>query len=401
MKLALLLILAILPMVIIPAFAEDYIIVTIDKSEYNHGDTVYINGTVDPNQYDYSTSLTLIIVSPNNNITTIEQFEVPVDGLFNIEIETGKSQFSLDGTYTIKLQYGSDKIDIYFDLLPNNIQLQNNSEYYKTEIITLNGTITEIDWSIPTTITYDIYHDSVIETSDGGILNNDGTFDFTIDTVQWDYDGEVKVTVNIQNYTSSIYFDYYNIPNTTNEVLHERILDNDSDILQLDEKTIIHESAMAEHDYHLINQNNTIIAHDAMLNEHNTMMYEYEDKIITLNNTNILQQLELDTLRNDLTITAGFLSNLNVTLSVSVPPVLSESALAEILNENSRHQNEIDQLNSKIISTQASLDQAIQQGNTSKIEKYEKSIASYELSRAHSQSKLNMSNLLLLVYPQE
>lgn len=118
--------------------------------------------------------------------------------------------------------------DELYLLSPISLQLD-KSEYYIGDMIFANGTMNDIDWSIDTTITYSILDPfgNPLVTDEYLTLNDDGTFNFTLYTSNnefWnDYSGYVQITITFQNYTSSESFTYYNTPNISNEVLHDRI----------------------------------------------------------------------------------------------------------------------------------------------------------------------------------
>jgi len=274
MKLVLLLVLAILPMLVIPAYAELQLSFEYGINVAGVGKTIIINVIGAQQTVDLE-----IIADDGEIIQTLSfdpsnQGEITLPWILSKDIEYG--------IYTVtafdQINYAEAYFYYYDDdviyILPDFIKLQIDKEnYYQNDLVYVNGNIIEIDWSEDITIHYDIIHNSI--TSDITQLNNDGTFDFIIDTNLWNYDGKVQVTVNIQNYTSSIFFNYFDVPNTANESLYNYITDNNNDILS-------HENTMIEYNTHLINQNNTINAHDTMLNNHNTTMYGYENTITIL-----------------------------------------------------------------------------------------------------------------------
>jgi len=249
-------------MLIIPAFAE--ITAITDKEEYVKSETVLITGGVD--KIIEGHTLSFIVINPDNNIVSMDQIPIEEDKTFTKNIHSTTSWIL--GNYIIKLQYGIDKLDsieITFELLPNNIQIQTDkSQYNLNDNIFINGTITKIDLS-DTTITYNVYHsdDTLLERGDGGILQDDGTFNFTIDTYSWlsdvGYSDYMKLTVDIQNSTASTFFNYYNTPDMTNEVLYSYIMDNKDTIST-------HDYMMGEYDTVLSAQNNTITLQNEIIN---------------------------------------------------------------------------------------------------------------------------------------
>lgn len=377
MKLQLLLILAILPMIIIPSFAEAQIIVTTDKSEYYQSDIVYLNGTV--NLVDDNSALSIIVVRPDNNLVMIQQLEVSIDGAFNAEIRTDRESVSSSETYKIKLQYQTEKTEITFELLPNNIQLQKDkTEYYQTENILINGITSNVDWSGDTSVYWDV-NDVIF---DDTTLNNDGTFDFIIDTTLWNYDGEIKVTVNIQNYTSSIFFDYYDIPNKTSEANYDRLM--------------IHNNTITNHD-------TILITHDTMLNFHDPMLYKHDDLLINQTSAIINLQQIIISLNNTVTqqqLGLGYLAQFNFTLGEQYPVIFDAQDRSKINNEFNQINDSIAQADIEINDTLPKLTQAMADGNTDKIVKYTEKLSSALATRGFYENQLNGAYLFIDVYPQ-
>ncbi len=195
-----------------------------DKPSYFEGEVILITGEVSEILDD---TITLIIKNQNNNLVAIQQLSINSDKKFSGSLVVG-GLISGNKSYTITAQYENEinSISITFDVLKSPITIQtDNTQYYQTENIFINGTMIDINWNNSTAITYDVYHDSqLINSGDGGILNNNGTFNFTIDALQLNNDGEIQVAVNIQNYSSSIFFDYYNIPNKTSDANYDRLM---------------------------------------------------------------------------------------------------------------------------------------------------------------------------------
>ncbi len=88
--------------------------VTTDQPSYNQGDTIMVNGRVGNIASGFP--VTLSVVSPKNNIITIDQITVGNDGKFSTILNTDGSLWKYDGIYTIKVQYGtankSDKVRV-------------------------------------------------------------------------------------------------------------------------------------------------------------------------------------------------------------------------------------------------------------------------------------------------
>ncbi|MCH8972507.1 MAG: PEFG-CTERM sorting domain-containing protein [Thaumarchaeota archaeon] len=91
-----------------PAFAQiDVpIVVTTDKTSYAEGDTVIVSGEVKEILSGFP--VTLQVISANGNLVTIMQLDVGVDRMFSTTLSAGGPLWSSQGTYTIKVLYGTE-----------------------------------------------------------------------------------------------------------------------------------------------------------------------------------------------------------------------------------------------------------------------------------------------------
>jgi len=100
--------------VVIPAYAQSEdnqeqtypIIVTTDKTKYLPGETILITGKV-AQVLGYPVSVQ--IFDSKSNLVAIRQIELSQYGTFSLGVTTGGTMSS-SGTYTIKVQYGTEKI---------------------------------------------------------------------------------------------------------------------------------------------------------------------------------------------------------------------------------------------------------------------------------------------------
>jgi len=76
-----------------------------DKSDYGHNDMIRVTGQVANVASGYPVTVT--VVSPLNSIVTIDQVRVTQDGTFETTLNTAGAMWKYDGTYTIKVNYGS------------------------------------------------------------------------------------------------------------------------------------------------------------------------------------------------------------------------------------------------------------------------------------------------------
>ena len=76
-----------------------------DKVNYEHDDIIMVTGQVANVASGFPVTVT--VVSPLNSIVTIDQLTVADDGSFETTINTAGGMWKYDGTYTIKVNYGS------------------------------------------------------------------------------------------------------------------------------------------------------------------------------------------------------------------------------------------------------------------------------------------------------
>ena len=75
-----------------------------DKTDYGHSDMIMVEGQV-ANTSGFPVTIT--VISPLNSIVTIDQLTVAEDGSFETTLNTAGAMWKYDGTYTIKVNYGS------------------------------------------------------------------------------------------------------------------------------------------------------------------------------------------------------------------------------------------------------------------------------------------------------
>lgn len=79
--------------------------VTTDKESYLDGDTIMISGQV--RDLLSGTPVSLQVFAANGNLVTIQQLDVSPDKTFSTEISAGGSLWKSQGTYTVKVLYGT------------------------------------------------------------------------------------------------------------------------------------------------------------------------------------------------------------------------------------------------------------------------------------------------------
>jgi len=87
-----------------------------DKSVYGHDSTITVTGQV-ANVIPGNVPITVTVVNPLNSLVTIDQINVSNDGSFTTSVSTSGKLMKYDGTYTIKVNYGS---------LDNNVKVELN-----------------------------------------------------------------------------------------------------------------------------------------------------------------------------------------------------------------------------------------------------------------------------------
>ncbi len=75
-----------------------------DKTDYGHNDMIMVTGQV---AHVTGFPITVTVVSPLNSLVTIDQLTVAEDGSFETTLNTAGALWKYDGTYTIKVNYGS------------------------------------------------------------------------------------------------------------------------------------------------------------------------------------------------------------------------------------------------------------------------------------------------------
>jgi len=75
-----------------------------DKTDYGHNDMIIVTGHV-ANVSGFP--ITVTVVSPLMSLVTVDQLTVSEDGSFETTINTAGAMWKYDGTYTIKVNYGS------------------------------------------------------------------------------------------------------------------------------------------------------------------------------------------------------------------------------------------------------------------------------------------------------
>jgi len=94
--------------------AEIPLTVGVDQTTYDHDSTITVTGQV-ANVIPGNVPITVTVTSPLTSLVTIDQINVANDGSFETTLSTSGNLWKYDGTYTIKVNYGS---------LDNNVKVE-------------------------------------------------------------------------------------------------------------------------------------------------------------------------------------------------------------------------------------------------------------------------------------
>ena len=181
-----------------------------DKTEYGHNDMIMVEGQV---AHMYSGNpVTITVVSPQNSIVTIDQLNLNNDGTFETTLNTAGNMWKYDGTYTIKVNYGSaEKSNSAKVVLSGGVAFEPN---YATPDTSKQCGVNEISANghcVPFSISGGAVTSATLNTDDNSIIininaNDDGTLTVTpsnsvqsgifmvlVDGEEWD---DVEITGN-------------------------------------------------------------------------------------------------------------------------------------------------------------------------------------------------------------
>jgi predicted secreted protein with PEFG-CTERM motif len=77
-----------------------------DKSSYDHDTKIIVTGHV-ANVIPGDVPITMTVTNPLNSLVTIDQINVSNDGSYTTSVSTAGNLWKYDGTYTIRVNYGS------------------------------------------------------------------------------------------------------------------------------------------------------------------------------------------------------------------------------------------------------------------------------------------------------
>lgn len=148
------------------------------------------------------------------------------------------------------------------EIIPSIVIYTDKAEYYIDEDIFINGTITDVDWSRNTNISYDITSladYTIIGSGSDNSLQNNGTFNFIIDgneRARWiEHSSDVLLTITIQDFSKDYAFYSSSKANMENEIIYEMVR-------VLEPMVSSHDTMVNEHSQNFISHNDRI---DALL----------------------------------------------------------------------------------------------------------------------------------------
>ena len=181
-----------------------------DKTNYEHNDTIMVTGQVANVASGFPVTVT--VVSPLNSIVTIDQLTVADDSTFETTLNTAGAMWKYDGTYTIKVNYGSAEKSN-----SAKVELTGGVAYtptYSTPTVNKQCSVNEITASgqcVPFSISGGMVTSAALNTNDNSIIininaNDDGTLTITpsktvqdgifmvlVDGEEWD---DVEIVAN-------------------------------------------------------------------------------------------------------------------------------------------------------------------------------------------------------------
>ncbi len=129
------------PTVTKPTVTEPTITASTDKSAYKNGDMIVISGSV--KDIIEGTPLTIWILDSNSKLVQIDQFTPAADGSFSKTYVAAGPLWELDGTYTVKVQYGSTNV-----VAETNFQFNGSSGESSAKKVHVDGTDFDVNYII-------------------------------------------------------------------------------------------------------------------------------------------------------------------------------------------------------------------------------------------------------------
>ena len=151
-----------------------------DKTMYGHNDMIMVKGQVANTASGFPVTIT--VVSPLNSVVTVDQITIAEDGSYKTSLNTAGAMWKYDGTYTIKVNYGSAEKSS-----SAQVELTGGVAYepsYETPSKCGSSQIAAGDQCVPYSISGGIVTGAKINTNDNSIVikidaQDDGTLTVT------------------------------------------------------------------------------------------------------------------------------------------------------------------------------------------------------------------------------
>ena len=168
-----------------------------DKATYDHNDMIMVTGAVA--NVDSGFPVTITVVSPLNSIVSVDQLTVSSDRSFETTFNTAGAMWKYDGTYTIKVNYGSAETNAKVELTggvawePNYSTPEQPAKQCGANELSASGQC------VPYSISGGMVTGATINTNDNSIVidisaNDDGTI--TVSPTKTVQDGIFMVLVD-------------------------------------------------------------------------------------------------------------------------------------------------------------------------------------------------------------
>ena len=132
-----LLVILIIPALIMPAFAEESLILETDKAEYELGDSMIISGSVGERGMPV---VALKIFDPSGGILSANQVELEDDDTFSKTIFLDSPFYDEEGAYSITIDYGKLDAEVTFSIVNEDTDdsiLDDDLEFFYPEILAM------------------------------------------------------------------------------------------------------------------------------------------------------------------------------------------------------------------------------------------------------------------------
>lgn len=132
-----LLLIVIIPTLLVPAFAEESIILETDKPEYEIGESMVISGSVGERKMPV---VAMKIFDPTGGILSANQVDLEDNDTFSKTITLDSPFYDEIGTYSISVDYGKLSVETSFDMVNDDIDesiIDDGFDFFYPEILAM------------------------------------------------------------------------------------------------------------------------------------------------------------------------------------------------------------------------------------------------------------------------